>query len=229
MTKSSMLVSLTLSLSLCCAGDVTAQCGYVPPTSVPLCSGTDLVFQVALPFAFPFHGQAYTAITISTNGFVWLGPATNARCCTVGSGQFLQDPPSIAILWTALVASNGVYFEVDYSSMRATVTWPGVHEAGHQDVFDLQMTLAASGQVDFWYGPGAVITSHTAISGITEGSGAMAGPIGFATDLPHSSVQSTVYQQFAAGQMNLAGQGIQFVPSSATSWVVLDAGCAPWP
>jgi hypothetical protein len=97
--------------------------------------GTDLHLgrdqvQVGTPLGFTFPGPAgpVNNISISSNGFVWLGNDANAACCDGNEQDFLAQTPRIAALWTGLDTAHGsVYFQTFPSSgsapARAVVTW----------------------------------------------------------------------------------------------------------
>src|SRR5690606_15407862 len=97
MTYRSLLSMLAATAAF--TGATVAQCSNytLSPGGTVLIAADDAIYNVALPFAFPFNGSVYNSITVSSNGWIKLGPAT-ATSSQTGDTEalMLSDDPRIA-------------------------------------------------------------------------------------------------------------------------------------
>jgi len=226
-------MKLPLSTLLCAVASVLPLAAQTPCFEPNL--GTNLgltddsvAANQPLGFTFPFGTRSVTAVSVSSNGFLWLGSSTDSACCNGDVVAFLAGLPRLAPLWVDLDPSSGgaVYFNTFPG--RAVITWNQVPEYGVGTPFTFQLQLLSSGAfVMFWDGL-VGITGHTALIGITPGGGAAnPGAINFATGLPfNSGTSGTVYQTFAANAFNLRGRVIDFTPNAQGGYnVTAHTGC----
>jgi hypothetical protein len=113
-------------------------------------TGDDAVSKVALPFEFPFYGQAYSQAWVDTNGVVAFDDP--------GGSKPVHDVAisSVAPFWDDLVvdSSAGVRTATAGSGENATFTvqWRNVHLKGSTSRrISFEATLSAAGAVTFTY------------------------------------------------------------------------------
>lgn len=136
-----------------------------------LALGDDQCGPVTLPFAFPHSGGTAPAISVSSNGFLWLGSNTNAACCSGDSASFLSDPMGrIAPCWMDLAPNTGggVYADLDTITGDFVVTWDGVPEYSANPPVTMQVALQASGIFEIRYQT-MTNTTHQALAGYSMG------------------------------------------------------------
>ncbi len=216
-------------------GGSTQTFGFTNVGGEPLNLEDDETQSVDLNFAFPFLGDTYTAITVSSNGFIWLGTSeTDDDCCDADDAEFLSDPPRIAPAWYDLdPGESGASITVADLGDSIVVTWQGVPEFSNDDGNTFQVQLFSDGRIVFNYETLNADTSgsghfHDAIIGVTGGNGASDPG---ETDLsPFGSFstgsQGTVYEFFerdetdGSDNFDLSGQTIVFTPNGSGGWEV---------
>lgn len=213
---------------------LSAQCGITQPLGTNIGAGDDTVSAAqALGFNFPFNGNNYDTIFVSSNGFVYLGTAstpqpTNSLCCNGVSGTLLASTlPMICGLWMDLYppGAGSVNFNTFTSPNRATITWDQVPEYVNQGSNTFQITLTDTGEIDFYWSPGVMNLSHTMLVGWSQGGGAAdPGATDFST-APLSTSAITAYQLFNAGTFDMAGNGFAAIPTGS-NYLVVPAPCA---
>lgn len=210
-----------------------AQClqsvGGAPVTFSPhtLAPANDEGRSAPLPigFAFPMTGASspsYTHAVIESNGAIYLtngGPATGlAGSFTYGSLQNLQGPPGssprIAAFWTDLVPGPTWAATINTSVPGlCTIEWLDVLHFGTGQTTSIQLRLRQNGQIEFVYR--ALTTSPQTIGvGVSVGNGAAnPGPSNLSD--PASSTGGLIYQIFLAGDFDLSGNTLRFVPNGS--------------
>lgn len=168
------------------AGAYSPVFGTVLGTATGNASATNLnsvIYPVTLPFGFNFNGSVYTAINVSTNGFITFGSlaptATNV------------SPISGAILYDGAVSAWGrdlsTYFDVN--SRTGSVVWETVGTAPNREVviewknfrtnsattvtsiysFSFQIRLTeTSNVVKVVYDSGSYLIGNTAVSATAQ-------------------------------------------------------------
>jgi hypothetical protein len=169
----------------------------VPPASPSLTSGPfgasvtasweeALSIPILLPFVLPYPGGSSGAITIGSNGFVYLEYETTATFDVIGApygdlSVFRDNRPRIAAYFHDLdpSAGGGIHYEEDPAGSFVRITWLSVPEWGVPSALNtMQLTLHAGGQVDVAYGAlGNGATSNDAIVGFTPGYGSRLPPV----------------------------------------------------
>ena len=118
-----------------------------------------------LPFAFPFYGEEFTQLWVTSNGFLSFdGPSTDWSNSTAE----LIDSVRIAPLWDDLRTDTGgdIFIETgpDFVTFRwDTRTFSGGNQCNHS------CTLYADGRIRFHYGAGN--TGLTPTIGVSAGDG----------------------------------------------------------
>jgi hypothetical protein len=164
------------------ANSASAQCSNyaLSPAGTNLALGDDAARTVALPFAFPFHGVNYTAISVSSNGFVWLGADASSGFSSSESA-FLALGPRIAVIWDDLdpspAGSGAVYYAANAS--QASVCWQGVQHYGSSQTGTLancECILTASGSIYLNYDASCTfnLSTSSSIVGISAGGSVVA-------------------------------------------------------
>jgi len=123
--------------------------------------GTDQYWTHTLPFAFPFNGTSYTAVTVSTNGIVYFAnPSTSG----LNSIDGLKAAVAVAPLWDWLstsAAGDDITIQEDAGS--AAIVWKAhtLADTVPRPV-NTAVRLFPSGAIRFYYGPGNQHTSLVA-------------------------------------------------------------------
>jgi hypothetical protein len=142
---------------------------------------------LTLPFTFQHPGGRTDVISVSSNGFVWLGPSGNDRAFSDHS-ILLSDPPSLAALWMDLnpefALPGGVFGDADPSGQAYYVTFAGVPEYNTTSNNTFQIALFANGTFELRY-PTAGNLLRTAVVGYSTGNGAPdPGPVDLSAAMP---------------------------------------------
>lgn len=116
-----------------------------------------------LPFTFPFYGEPYNSVTISTNGNLYFSPPPFRK-----NGEADEVPSSVSDLsarkvisgmWDDLDLSRGngadVYAVVAPDSSRITFRWQGV-QYGNGNPIHFEIELKNDGTITTRYGDGNV-------------------------------------------------------------------------
>jgi subtilisin family serine protease len=125
----------------------------------------DNTWTYTLPFSFPFYGQEYTQIWVSSNGFLNFDNGTSDFSNTTAE---LIAAVRIAPLWDDLRTDTGgdIFIEsgADFVTIRwDTRTYSGGNQCNHA------CTLFADGRIEFHYGSGN--TGLTPTIGVSAGDG----------------------------------------------------------
>ena len=126
-------------------------------------------FAFTLPFAFPFYDGSYTAVNISTEGFLQFGDTT-AGGDNQNSDAALALHRRIAPLWDNLrtdQTGDDIFINTSVAN-QVTIRWNATNEANNSDV-QFSVTLFSNGQFRFDYGPGS--TNLTPTVGVSYGNG----------------------------------------------------------
>lgn len=120
-------------------------------------------------FSFPFYGQQYTSVRVSTEGFLYFqGPMSMTD--GANSTEKLRANRIIAPLWTNLrtdQAGNDIFVDTQTSG-QVTIRWKATAVAAGSEV-NFAVTLFGDGAIRFDYGPGNTNLSPTV--GISRGDG----------------------------------------------------------
>lgn len=223
------------ALSLVCFTAVAAAQGattgpcYQPNLGTNLALTDDSV-AVGLPlgFAFPVPGGGtMPSISVSSNGFVWLGVRADPGCCNGDVTKLTAQMARIAPLWLDLDPGVGgaVWFNTFPASgsvpASAAITWEAVPEfGGYSTPLTFQLQLFADGSFVTYYDADLALMaqpqSHVALVGFSAGNGAGTGyvDVSSASVAPiDSGTTPTMHEDFSyPGALDLA----------ATVWA-----CAP--
>ena len=132
---------------------------------------TNTYWGLNLAFAFPFYGDSYTGLWVSTEGF--LGFDTGVMYDETNSTAELRARRLIAPLWDNLrTDGTGDDIFVDTSvADRVTVRWNATDETTGGDV-NFAVTLYSTGEIRFHYGSGNAGLTPTV--GVGRGDGRFA-------------------------------------------------------
>lgn len=138
-------------------------------------AGTDLDLggaparEVALPFAFPFFGSAFTTAFVHADGFLSFGePDTGAG--EPGLGRLLSGPPRIAGFFTDLDPARAGRVTVQLLPDRAVFAWLDVPGASQLNRNSFAITLHPDGGTDVSFGE---LQTREAVVGLSPGEGAL--------------------------------------------------------
>ena len=200
----------------------------VPPTTPPLTNAggvqlgdDDRTLALPLGFTFPYPGGSTTQIVVTSNGNVFLDPASSgnqqARFGVFGVGGFLRGQPQLAPLWTdldpGLANGNGsVHVVLDPTSQVAYVTWQNVqtwNQPGSSNT--VQVAMYSTGVVEYRYGA-CNITGVDALVGFNPGwSTHDPGPRDLSTALPFVTGDGAVPPDLSMDARPVIGTAPNFV------------------
>jgi hypothetical protein len=245
-----VLPALSTALALGVSGPLPiAPASAAPPpppiwesdfgVALSISSDDDNTQTVTLPFTFSFQGADYTEVTVSTNGFIWLGGDSGDECCNGNVPDFLVDPPRIAPMWFDLNpgespdpgVTTGVFYN-DSISGEAVITFVEVPEFGTERSFSFQTILFDDGTICFGYHGISRVSDHDVLTGVTPGDGA---DDPGATDLFRvikksldTGSEGTVYEFYPGGRkFDLKRRNVCFIPNGFDGWVVSDSDQLP--
>ena len=155
------------------------------PTSVNLAlSGAyDAEVTVALPWAFSWHGQPYSTVTVGATGGISFTPGAElgwTNSCLPAYGLSSSDgAPDIAPFWDNVQPAEGgsVYAWEDAANGRFIISWEGVpHTSGGTSGVSFQAHLYSTGELQFHYadttfGSSSYDGGTSATVGIQDASG----------------------------------------------------------
>ena len=239
-----MNVSTFLAIAAVAAasGSVLAQCSNysLSPAGTVLLDADDAIRNVALPFAFPFNGNVYTSITVSTNGWIKLGQATATSSeLTDSEALMLSGDPRIAVCWDDLNAGPTGMGDVFYSAdaTQASVTWQGVQRFGLPTALaNCECILLPSGEIVLNYDSSCTfnLTTSSSIVGISAGGNSVAAgthTVNWTTANPGpvAVTNATAYELFTAvtgaNPFDLTGGVVlHFVPTGVDTFNVTQVG-----
>jgi hypothetical protein len=196
-------------------------------TPLPL-DGDDLSVEVPLGFAFPFQGQTWQSVWVSTNGCLTFGaPEVVQTRSDLQLEGFLSGPPRIAPFFTDLDPSgipiNGVdgpkgLILAEQGEDSLKIHWLSVPILADYTTNTFSVTLTAEGDVTAEYGAayGMDLFGNGTVVGVTAGDGAAdPGP----TDLSRAAglpAGGTAYERYV--WRFLAGPDPSFVDSRNPSF-----------
>lgn len=167
---------------------------------------------VALPFAFPFFGNKYSFVRVSSNGLLSFGPSIAGLC---KDRETLAGIKGIAALWTEMRTNGSAQPDEDvYTSAGegyVTFRWAGetnpTTPGARPEPLNFAVTLYEHGQIEFQYGPGnlAIATAFPELCG--------AGPVVGVSNGRQSFVQTVASH---IGRVNLENAAmVQWLPPIA--------------
>ncbi|MCA8944234.1 MAG: hypothetical protein KDB80_16835, partial [Planctomycetes bacterium] len=197
----------------------SAQVVFDPNVGTGLSLGDDAMSRgnaLGFGFAFP-NGATVTAIDIDSNGRI-LPPGSRLSDPTASIGELLANGTSICPLWSDLdpsaAAADDVYFHAynNGSHLVAVITWKDVVEAGQTTPFTVQVVLRDDNSFSMWWS--ATAPAGSSLVGMSAGAnGADPGVSNLnCGPLLSTSGEPTLYETFAAGSFDLAGNGINWLP-----------------
>lgn len=223
------------------AASATAQC-FESNYGTPLGTAATLVGDIVLPiqsigFAFPLAGTTYTDIHICDKGYVWLSnagvPAPGGADFSATLAELANQGPRIAPLWSDLqvLASNNGQIYLNSSPTRCVVTWENVRcYTGTCAAFNMQLQMNVTGEILFFFGPGAtnnsttVATWQVGVCGVSPGATATT-----SVDLSAGGVTATNVlgeEWLTPNTFDMAARGLRLIPTNP-GWVfTAPTGCA---
>ena len=205
---------------------------------------TDDSVAVGLPLGFNFPkpgGGTTPSISVSSNGFVWLGVRADSGCCNGDVAKLTSQMARIAPLWLDLDpgAGGAVWFNTFPAGgglpASAVVTWDAVPEYGFPQPLTFQLQLYADGSFVTFYdadlGVVAQPQGHVALCGVSEGNGATGNYVDMsqAAVAPIDSLTNpTMYEDFTfPGSLDLAATVWTHVPNGQGGYTLsAKSGCS---
>lgn len=178
-------------------------------TILPL-DGDDVTHELPLRFAFPFQGNDWRSVWVSSNGNLTFGaPEPVNTIEDLRLEGLLNGPPRIAPYFTDLDPSGTFNFGVkgfvvaEQDRHSLTVHWVSVPMIFDFDTNSFSVKLNSEGGIRMKWGAalGEDFDARGTIVGITQGGGlADPGPTDLSR-LRNATVAGTTYEQFAAFQL----------------------------
>lgn len=208
-----------------------------------LALGDDQVsYNNALGFNFSGLGGTFSAIDISSNGFIYLGTNTShgSNCCSGYDITFLTGDPMIAGYWMDLYppgsTTGGVFFNTFPASpgvpARAVITWYQVPEYFSNPAITAQIQLLDTGEIFIHHDINNPVSQayHTPLVGVTQGLNATANIVDFASIGPagvNTGTNPTAYQWYQfPPTYDLMGYTSWFIPNGTGGYVITSV-CPP--
>jgi len=200
--------------------------------------GPDTVFPIqAIGFAFPLAGTTYTHIHVSDKCYAYLSnsgtPVPGGADFTATAAELASGSPRVCPLWADIQAqsTNNAAVYLRSTASECTVTWKNVRcYSNTSGIFDVQMKLFATGEIKFFYGPGAtnqsVATSPTWQVGIVGVSPGLGATLPTSSDLSAgtTTADNTVFEEFTVGgSFDMPNNGLHLIPTNP-GWVVVPLG-----
>jgi len=186
---------------------------------------------VDIPFAFPFAGRSYDAITVYVGGIIALGGDPELDCCPEPKDIISARVSLLAPLWSDLETESGgaVRANILDGGTRAVITWDGVRSDAEEDTpYTFQVQLHADGRVIFgWDGTIALgddALDSDLIVGL-GGNGASSMSVDYAFDLPFTTRATTIYEFWEENEFDfpLDDKNVVFTPAASQGWVVSES------
>ena len=211
------------------AAALPAQCLTVSGSPVTLLPTTTLYpvddegrsAPIPLGFAFPIGAGTYTHVSIESNGVVYLTngavPTGTSLYGSQDMGGQVGDSPRLAGCWSDLEgvgAGWGIFMDTSVPGL-CKITWQNVNEYFIPlSVFTAQLTLSASGVVDFTLSAGITVSGFQITVGASEANGIVAA----SSDLSTGPTTTTpvLYEDFVLpNAVDISNLTTTFVPSGA--------------
>lgn len=222
---------------------VTLPPYYETDTGTDLEFGDDDTALIDLGFNFPFQGQVYTQVTVSDNGFIWLGDNADDDCCDGDPFEFVTEGPRIAGAWHDLDPSEGGAVRYRLFPDRAVFTWDQVPTFDENSIVNtFQIQILQDGRV-LLSTVNAPSGGDEILVGVTPGDLSGGGPVKTIAGAGEPSIpaeidlsenrnfntgtEGTVYEHFdieaqVPEDSDLAGLTIVFTPNGQGGWFVSD-------
>ena len=146
--------------------------GTLPALTNPGPNCDDCTAQIPIGFTFPFYGNTYSNLAISSNGFVSFDLGVLSGCC---SGNVVPGADAVnnivALGWTDLLPNGGqvTYFNL-YSPNRLVIQYSNAPEFGGPGSLTGQIVLFESGEIQLIYSNFSS-GNHIATAGIENATG----------------------------------------------------------
>ena len=130
-------------------------------------SGDDNTAVLSLPFSFPFYGQSYTQLYVSTNGLITFGSANSAF-----TPQSIPNPSPpnafIAPFWRDLYVNAG-QITIASSAAQVVIAFNGVRDLCCSTSNSFEVILSPDGMILLEYG--SIVINGPTTSGIENQDG----------------------------------------------------------
>ena len=132
----------------------------------------DAVWTYGLPFSFPFGGNSYNSIYVSSNGIIYF---SNPSTIGVNSPSGLAAAVAAAPLWNNLTTADPQSdIFIDAAGNQVTIAWVAATVADGRPV-NVAARLQSNGVITFFYGSGndltGLVSGRDKTIGLSLGSG----------------------------------------------------------
>jgi parallel beta-helix repeat protein len=194
--------------------------GFTSTGSSMFLSSANSYTSFTLSTPFPFYGQNYTTVYVTTEGYLVLG-TFNGNVAADNSLAALMAGPIIAPMWdnlTTAIAGGGVFRDSTVAG-QTTVRWVAALQSDTTKTANFAVTLYNDGRIRFHYGAGN--TGLTPTVGISSGTGltSLASYDGAAslTNVNSLEVAATNAGIRDMGAIEFAGSGLDSTPPVVTA------------
>src|SRR5262245_31319547 len=173
-----------------------------PVVGDPLALTDDSTVNLTLQFSFPFLGVNYSNLFVNSDGNLTFAAGDGATASR-DAVRLIKGPPRIAPLLLDLNVESGGAISASSRADCVTITWTNVPEFGTANANTFQVTLEASGRIEFVYGSlGSTTPVDHSVVGVAKGN--LDGPfneIDLTADLPGAFAAGAIFEEF--GPANL--------------------------
>ncbi|MBT8109461.1 MAG: PPC domain-containing protein, partial [Gammaproteobacteria bacterium] len=173
---------------------------------IPLALGDETVINLGgFGFSFPYDGNSYSDVFISSNGFISFGAPEFDFSPSVA--EFENGAPRVAPLWEDLDASGALVLANTDGATELSIEFVDVPEFGGIGSNNFKVTLFSNGDVHYDYGG---VTASGAVVGAAQGGGAPS----TALDLSATGgglISVSPVEDFA-GSTDLSDDNLSFTP-----------------
>lgn len=146
----------------------------VPPVAPNLGLGDDQNTAL-IPLGFLIDGLCANAISVASNGYIWLG-ATGRADFTESIAEFANEGARVAPYWTDLNPAAGGSIHVDLGPNVAIVTWLNVFPFGGVAPEVTTQVVIQPNSIRIRYNPAGGAFATSVLTGITNGVRPAAAP-----------------------------------------------------
>lgn len=164
----------------------------------------DANIQVTLPFTAVYYGQAYTSLTVCSNGWVafgWQPFYNNFRNWRLPANEGPRN--MVSVFWDDLkfsLSTDGVYASYDAANHRYIITWKTVTTFGTQSRNDFQLIIYDSEYHSTPTGDSKLLMQYQTFNNIIgDGNDTDYATIGIADFNYRRAVEYTYYNQYTTG------------------------------
>lgn len=174
----------------------------------------DATAALAIPFAFPFYGQARSSVFVNSDGNVTFGESDTAST-ERSLSRVLTGPPRVAAFFADLDPTAGGRVFAGAAGGAFSVTWCSVRGFDSPSTVTTQLSLLPDGAVEVRF---ATASLDAAITALSPGATGVFTPVDLRNP-PAAGGPSAVGERFAANaELDLVSASRRFLASHADDY-----------